>query len=343
MKKIIHPSLFLFAAFALTAFINLTWAAPELSAKQQSSAKILNTINPSKSVGVQIGDLLTREIEIEVAKPYQISKNAFPVKGTNKDGIELRDIQVETKTSDEKFTYKIRLSYQVFSYSDKPTIQQLPTERFAITPSQQSANNQTAGNQAANNQSASFLEIPTWRFWQASLVPTGIKNAKENVQAQYKPTLIDSRPHLLALITSVILLIMGAIGLVYINADKQWLPFMNGAFAQAHRKIKKLLKNKKQDKAGEQKALLYMHQAFNKIHGANLFASDVDAFILANPAYASMKTEIIHFFERSNAALFSDKQGSEQNASGQYKHSTAHISALIALSRALRNCERGVK
>ncbi len=333
MKKIIHPSLFLIAAFAVTAFTNLTWSAPELSAKQESSARIINTINPSKSVGVQIGDLLTREIEIEVAKPYQISKNAFPVKGTNKDGIELNDIQVETKTSDEKITYKIRLSYQVFSYSDKPTIQQLPAERFAITAAQQSANNQ-----AANNHDTTFLEIPTWRFWQASLVPTGIKNAKENVQAQYKPTLIDSRPHLLALVTSFILLIIGAIGLVYINADKQWLPFMNGAFAQAHRKIKKLLKNKKQDKAGEQKALLYMHQAFNKIHGANLFASDVDAFVLANPAYASMKTEIIHFFERSNAALFSDKQGSEQA-----ENCTAHINALIALSRALRNCERGVK
>ncbi len=335
MKKLIHPSLFLITAFAVTAFTNpftnLSWAAPELSAKQQSSARILNTINPPKSVGVQIGDLLTREIEIEVAKPYQISKNAFPVKGTNKDGIELNDIQVETKTSDEKITYKIRLSYQVFSYSDKPTIQQLPAERFAITFAQQSANNQTASNQAANNQSASFLEIPAWRFWQASLVPTGIKNAKENVQAQYKPTLIDSRPHLLALVTSLILLIIGAIGLVYINADKQWLPFMNGAFAQAHRKIKKLNK----DKAGEQKALLYMHQTFNKIHGANLFASDVDAFVLANPAYASMKTEIIHFFERSNATLFSDKQSSEQN-----ENSIAHISAL---SRALRNCERGVK
>ena len=107
------------------------------------------------------------------------------------------------------------------------------------------------------------------------------------------------------------------------------LPFMNGAFAQAHRKIKKLNKNK----ANEQKALLYMHQAFNKIHGANLFANDVGDFVLINPAYASLKTEITHFFERSNAALFSD-----QNENGEQL-----INELITLSKALRDCERGVK
>lgn len=329
MKNIIHPSqflryLYLLTAFAMTAFSNTTLAATELSVKQASSAKILNTINPSKSVGIQIGDLLNREIEIEVAKPYQISKNAFPVKGTNQDGIELHDIQVETKISDEKITYKIKLTYQVFGYSDKPAVMQLPAERFAVT----------SNDQVGNNQVALSVDIPAWRFWQASLVPIGIKNAKDHVQPQYKPTLIDLRQHQIALITLLSLLIIGAIGLVYINADKHWLPWMNGAFAQAHRKIKKLSKNS----TGEKKALLYMHQAFNQVHGSNLFASDVDAFVLANPAYASMKTEVVHFFERSNAALFSEQQLSEN-----HENSTTQINALIALSKALRNCERGVK
>lgn len=323
MKNIIHQSLFLAASLAALVLTNQSGAAQELSAKQTSSARVLNTINPSKSVGIQIGDLLNREIEIEIEKPYQINKNAFPVKGANQDGIELNNIQVETKTSDQKTHYKIKLTYQIFSYSDKPTVMQLPAERFAVSN---------------NGQPAFSVNIPAWRFWQASLVPIGIKNAKDHVQPQYKPTFIDLRQHQIKLITLLSLFIVGAIGLVYINADKHWLPFMNGAFAQAHRKIKKLQKNKKQDKASEQKALLYTHQAFNKIHGANLFASDVDAFILANPAYASMQTEIMRFFERSNAALFSDKQGSEQ-----HENNTAHINELIALSKALRNCERGVK
>jgi mxaA protein len=308
MRKLIKKTLFLAVAFGAFALVNLSWAA------QESNANIVNIINPSKSVGIQIGDLLNREIEIEVLKPYQISKNAFPVKGTNKNGIELNDIKINSTISDEKITYKIKLSYQVFGYSAKPSVMQLPAERIEVTGS------------AAT---PFIISIPAWRFWHASLVPTGIKSAKDNIQPQHKPTLIDLYPHKIRLIALVTMFAVGLIGLIYINADKQWLPFMNGAFAQAHRKIKQLGKNK----TGEQKALLFMHQAFNKTHGANLFANDVGNFISANPAYASLETEITHFFERSNAALFSDHtENSEQL-----------ISELITLSKALRNCERGVK
>src|SRR5690606_16338296 len=120
MKKLIKKTLFMAVAFGACALANLSWAA------QESNANIVNIINPSKSVGIQIGDLLNREIEIEVLKPYQISKNAFPIKGTNQNGIELNDIKIDTATSDEKTTYKIKLSYQVFGYSAKPSVMQLP-------------------------------------------------------------------------------------------------------------------------------------------------------------------------------------------------------------------------
>ncbi|MES2579628.1 MAG: nonribosomal peptide synthetase MxaA [Pseudomonadota bacterium] len=307
MKKLIKKMLFLAVAFGAFGFVNLSWAA------QESKANIVNIINPSKSVGIQIGDLLIREVEIEVLKPYQISKNAFPVKGANKDGIELNDIKLDSKDSDKKTTYKIKLSYQVFGYSAKPSVMQLPVEHIEVT-----------GGPAAFS-----VDIPAWRFWYASLVPTGLKSAKDSIQPQHMPTLIDLHPHKTKLIVLIAMFMVGLIGLVYINADKQWLPFMNGDFAQAHRKIKKLNKNK----AGEQKALLYMHQAFNGVNGANLFANDVSDFVSVNPAYASLKTEIIRFFERSNAALFSD-----QNANSEQL-----INELITLSKSLRNCERGVK
>lgn len=311
MKNIIKKMLFLTAAFGTFALMNPCLAA------QESEASIVNIINPSKSVGVQIGDLLNREIEIEVLKPYQISKNAFPVKGTNQNGVELNDIKIDSKTNDEKTTYKIKLSYQVFGYSAKPSVMQLPAEHIEVTGGK------------ANTSTPVSINIPAWRFWQASLVPTGLKSAKDSVQPQHKPTLIDLNPHKTRLIVLIAMFVTGLIGLIYINADKQWLPFMNGAFAQAHRKIKKLNKNK----ANEQKALLYMHQAFNKIHGANLFASDVNDFVSANSAYTSQKAEILRFFERSNAALFSDHaENSEQL-----------INELINLSKTLRNCERGVK
>lgn len=307
MKNLINKTVFFAVTLGVIAFANLSIAS------QQSSASILNIVNPNKSVGIQIGDVLNRTVEIEVLKPYQISKSAFPVKGTHLNGIELTDIKVTTVKDSDKTTYKVNLSYQVFSYSDKPIVMQLPAEHIAL----------------AGGATTDFVDIPAWHFWYAPLVPAGITNAKDNMQPQLRPTLIDLQVHKCRLIALLTMLVIGIIGLVYVNADKQWLPFMNGAFAQAHRKIKKLHNNQ----AGEQKALLFMHQAFNQTHGANLFANDIKGFVAKYPAFASLEADIAQFFQRSNAALF----GNQSHNSGQF------INELIVLSKALRTCERGIK
>ncbi len=306
MKNLINKTLLVAIGLGAIVCANLAMAA------QTTKANIIHIVNPSKSVGIQIGDKLSRQIKIEVSNPYQISQNALPVKGTTQNGIELIDTQITPVKGDEKTTYQINLSYQVFSYAEKPTVMQLPAERIAL-----------------NGAAAVFVDIPAWRFWYSPLVPAGIGNAKENLQSQLKPTLIDIKAHQQRLIALLALLIIGLVGLVYINADKRWLPFMNGAFAQAHRKIKKLDKNP----SGEQNALRYMHQAFNQTHGANLFANDVKEFVAKQPAFALLEGEIVQFFEYSNAALF----GNKTHNSGQL------ITDLIHLSKALRNCERGIK
>lgn len=297
--------------FFVLALIGLTFTSVSIAAG--ANANILNIINPAKSVNVQIGDVLHREVEIAVANPGLINKNAFPVKGTNQNGIELVDVKVTSVKRDSKTIYNFKLSYQVFSYSAKPVVMQLPAEHIAVT----------SGNSAAS------VDIPAWHFWYSPMVPAGITNAKENMQPQLRPTLINLQSHTNSLIALLVMLLVGFVGLVYVNADKQWLPFMNGAFAQAHRKIKKLDKNQ----AGEQKALLHMHQAFNQTHGANLFANDIKDFVAKHPVFAALETEIAQFFERSNATLF----GTQTHDSAQL------INEMIALSKALRTCERGIK
>ena len=307
MKNLINKIVLCAVALGAATFASLSMAA------QEPNASILKIINPPKSIAIQIGDVLNRVVEIEVHTPYQISKNAFPVKGTNQNGIELTDVKITSVKSGSKTTYKANLSYQVFSYADKPSVMQLPAEHIAVTGGATTAS----------------VDIPAWHFWYAPLVPAGISNAKDNMQPQLKPTLIDLQTHQNRLIALLVMLVVGLIGLVYVNADKQWLPFMNGAFAQAHRKLKKLDKNP----AGEQQALVYMHQAFNKTHGANLFANDIKDFVTHHPAFASLEEKIAQFFERSNATLFANK-------SHNYEQ---FINELIVLSKALRACERGIK
>lgn len=279
---------------------------------QNSEVKILSMSNPSNSNGIQIGDVLNRTFDVEVDSVYQLPKSSLPMKGDNRNGIELRDINVQTTKHGDKNVYTIALSYQVFASAAKPVVMTLPDEHLSFL----------------GGAKALSIDIPAWRFWYSPLVAEGVTNAKDNLQPQTKPAMIDLKMHHTRLWIFLALLVTGLLGLVYVNADKRWLPFMNGAFAQAHRHIKKL-KNKQ---TSSKNAFMYMHQAFNKIYGANLFATDLDEFLITHPKFIKLGDEIRKFFELSNRALFTSRRECE----------TQHLQELIMLSKRLRDCERGV-
>ena len=278
---------------------------------QATDVKILSTINPPTSNNIQMGDVLSRSIEVEVDAAYQLTKTSLPMKGESRNGIELRDINVQTSKGSSTTIYKITLSYQVFVSAAKPVVMELPDEHLALI----------------GGAKALSIDIPAWKFWYAPLVAEGITNAKDNMQPQSKPVLIDLNLHRTRIWAALALLATGLLGLVYVNADKRWLPFMNGAFAQAHRHIKKL----GHEQAANKHALMHMHQAFNKIYGANLFANELEQFLAANPKFLKMKQEITQFFEQSNAALFANQAAS-----------ATQLQQLKTLSKRLRDCERGV-
>jgi len=279
---------------------------------QEADARIVTITNPIQSIGIRIGDVMERKVLIETSSSYQLSRIALPMKGVSQYGIELEDIQVKTTQQGKKALHEIALRYQVFASASAPVVMQLPTEEFALT----------GGPQALS------VRLPVWRFWFSPLVVANISIAKDNLQPQYQPPLIDSSAHRSLLAVFFGLLMTGLVGLIYINVDRRWLPFMGGAFAQAHRNLKKLPRNAAQEK----KALFYLHQAFNKVYGANLFAPDVARFIEAHPGFAKVKSGIETFFEKSNKSLFAH----ETRDSAQF------INDLIAFSKNLRDCERGV-
>jgi mxaA protein len=277
---------------------------------QGPGARVLSITNPAQSMGVHIGDVLNRRIEMEVTQPYQISKAAYPVKGTNQDGIELVDFKSHASKHGEKTHYSLELSYQVFANTRLPSVMQLPMEKLALT----------GGSQALT------IAIPAWRFWFSPLVDGDLQHAAINLQPQQQPDLVDIRKYQALLVGSLAMLLLALLAVVYVNADRRWLPFMGGAFAQAHRRIKRLSANQ----AEARKALLYLHQAFNQSYGRNLFADNIDAFLQAHPGFARMKAEITDFFERSNKSLFT----------ASTYDPAALIRDLALLSKGLRDCER---
>jgi mxaA protein len=290
--------------------IFFTWMLLVSAANAQSNeVKVLKISNPAGSNGIQIGDVLTRTITIETDTAYDLPKTSLAIKGESKNDIELHDINVSTTKSLNKKLFQITLSYQVFANAAKPVQMEFPIEHFLFT----GPNNIT-------------IDIPAWRFWYSPLVAEGITNAKNLMQPQIKPALIAVKPIQTRLTIFSVILVIGLLGLVYVNADKRYLPFMNGAFAKAHRHIKKLAK----DQSANRTAFVYMHQAFNQIYGANLFSGELEQFLAAHPKFVKMKDEIARFFELSNATLFANAN-----------HAKTHED-LIDLSKRLRDCERGI-
>ncbi|WP_029147671.1 hypothetical protein [Methylophilus sp. 5] len=287
-------------------------------------APTFKVANPQASNGVHVGDVLTRTVTVLAPAAYTLPDNALPKKGSKHAGIELVHVALQTDKQAEHIEYRVQLRYQVFAVSPTPSVMHLPAEKLTLIR-KNDPNSAAAG--------STRLAIPAWGFWFSPLVTGGSLTAKRNMLPEVKTPLINSAADQQRLGLFLTLAIASLLALLYMNADGQWLPLMGGAFARAHRQLKRLAKSSKPKTAVEEKkALVYLHQAFNQHYGANIFARDVDEFVRLRPGFKGMQPEITQFFAASNQSLY----GVRGRDSGQV------ITQLVQLSKRLRDCERGV-
>jgi mxaA protein len=296
----------------LTFMIASAFLVTALACQAQTpEAQIVAITNPAQSIGIHIGDVLQRKVELVLNAPYQLSKSAYPAKGLSREGIELVDIAIETKQHDTRTHYTLTLNYQVFASARMPGAMQLPAEKLLLS----------------GGPKALVANIPAWRFWYSPLVNGDIHTAKSSMQPQHSNEIVDVSAHQNRRILYLGTMLMGVLGLLYFNADRPWLPYMGGAFSRAYRQLKRL--SGKAD--ADRQALLHLHQAFNQTHGSNLFVADLDQFLDRHPRYSQLKLEIEAFFERSNQTLFA----------AQPQENTAFLRELTLFCKSLRDCERG--
>lgn len=272
-----------------------------------------NLTNPQRSTGVQIGDVLTRSMTFETATPQHALSKSLPAKGTRNDEVELVGSSIQLLKEGSKNQYKIELIYQVFTNVTKPKVMALPAETIKISSAEQ-------------------IILPAWHFWFSPLVETSINYAKANVQPQVTPPSIDINQYAIGLKVFAGMLMLSIIGLVYVNADAQWLPFCKGQFARSHHQIKYLSRCNVLDENTIKKALFSLHTAFNNTYGSNLFANDINDFISQHPRFKPLQNKIVEFFTLSNQMLFSS----------QVEGNRELLLKLLSISKNLRNCERGV-
>lgn len=322
MKRSMRKSFSTLGAKLTTVFLLAGFLinSPALHAAEKANtpdAKIVLLTNPANTNGVQIGDKLSRKIVLEVTAPFKIEENAFPKKGSKSNGVELVDVDVMTDQHNTHTLYTVNLSYQTFTSPSKPTVMTLPAEKLTLT----------------GGAKTMALEVPAWSFWTSPIVTGGIEVAQNNIQPEALPPLVEIGTHKIRLTVFLSMLVTSLLALLYMNADGNWLPFMGGAFAKAHRQLKRLAKSSATKTAvHEKQALVYVHQAFNQHYGANMFARDIEHFLSLRSGFKKMKTEIASFFDESNQSLYAVAPRDSQKI----------ITDLAQLSKQLRDCERGV-
>ena len=313
---------YLFVVLMLVATVNNAQAADKaVNAKSKAAVKQevkqLAINNPTENYGVKVGDQLTRQIRFLAPTPYKLTKKSLPKKTSQFEGLELVKVTIAEDEKEAATAYQIDLVYQVFVNPGAPTAMELPPLDIALS----------------GGDTPPIVKVPSWSFWFAPLVVGSNDNAAQTMQADIRPPLLDTQAHKNRLIALFALAVLSLLALLYMNADGRWLPFMGGAFARAHRQLKKLSKSAQPKTQKEEKqALVFIHQAFNSHYGANIFARDIEHFVTMRPSFAKMKTEITEFFDYSNKSLYATKP----------RDSAQIIQNLVQLSKALRDCERGV-
>lgn len=291
---------------ALLLSCSLSYAADKITA-------IKTVANPAQKMGIQVGDVLVRQVNILAKTGEPITPKSLPVKGTRVEGMELSDVKLSQVVKQSQTHYMLELRYQVFAHATQATEMQLPQETITIVDGED-------------------LKLPAWKFWYSPLVNSDLEAAKTTILPQAKVSLIDQSSRLMRLLAFAGLFLLGAIGLVYINADRYLLPFMGGNFSRAHRQVKAIAKKRLSEANAPKDALAHIHEAFNQQFGRGLYPNKIDAFLASNPAFNKLKTEITAFFALSNQTLFGDAP--TDNAQVMQK--------ILSFSKQLRDCERGV-
>lgn len=257
------------------------WAETQTPPKTDAEIRVLSVRNPALYAGIQLGDVLQRRIQLLVSAQDTLNENTLPLKGLQRNGIELRQLQISSAAEADKKVYTLDFDYQVFASSAQPTQLQLPAEHITFS-------------------SGAAAELPPWRFWLMAQLPDRLQPAKPSVIAQARADLLDTQITQRWLGFSVLLIVVGGLLLVYRNADWAWLPMLNGHFAQAYRRLKRLPASAE----GQKQAALVMQHAFNQQHGQQLLSSQIEAFIQQQPAFRSLQAQIQAVFAQTNAVLY---------------------------------------
>lgn len=308
-------------ALSMLALMPLTPAlAEEMPPNVEDGIVSIKIVEPTHKVGYSVGDILEREITLEVKKPYKLIDSSLPIVGYEKRykgqtlGVDLSSISHAKDEHQDSTTHHIKLAYQVFTNNVVAKHAALPAEYIRLI----------------KNGKVAQYRIPSWDFVVSPLSIFGAVKVENDMSPYRGPLLLDASQDKLRLQLLIGVVGLCLLGLLYILGKYTWLPRMGGPFAKAYRDLRKFPHSQE----GLQQAVSRMHLALNTTAGQSVFSDTLEQFIAHKPAFKTVHDDLDQFFQISRQVFF------EPAAAQQVSDPQAWLKQFC---RRCRDCERGLK
>ena len=289
----------------------------------------IKVIEPERNVGYTVGDILTRNVQLTIKKPYVLIDESLPIIGYERRykgqliGIDLSAITHTKKTLNDKMQHDISLSYQVFTNNVVAKHGSLPQEYVRLI------NTESKGKEIVK------YRIPSWDFAISPLSIFGGVKVEGDMTGFRGPLLLDAKPVQTRLNVAIAIFALSLISLLYMLGKHTWLPRMGGPFAKSYRTIRKQANTEE----GLQNAVSSVHQAFNSTAGNSVFGGSLDQFLGKKTAFKAIKPELEQFFALSRQVFFEPNSTQSNSLRADEKDI---LQWLAQFSRRCRDCERGL-
>jgi mxaA protein len=312
----------------LIGFSLPTFANDEPSPAIPENAIKLSLVNPDRSAGFMMGDLLSRSVTIEVKEPYKLVETTLPIVGYEHryrgqvSGIELRKISHAHKENRDSITYTIDLTYQIFTTAPvvKPAI--LPGETIKF---------QGPKTEEAKDGLVQYT-IPPFYFRTSPMAVFGAVKVEQDMSPFQPPFLLQPYPEKQKLVACLVVLGFSLLGLLYILGSRAWLPLMGRPFALAGRQLAKL--SKKNTEANLKLAIGCVHHALNETAKYSVFSDNTAPLFDKASGFKAIENELNQFFVLSNQVFFEEQHTTQPAQAMQW---------LRNFCKQCRDCERGLK
>jgi mxaA protein len=245
-------------------------------------------LHARRDFGYVMGEPLRHDIEIKVAKPFELEADFLPQAGSAvNDWLEIRQVEWKREDRGKETIYRIALTYQVFKGVRETETQAVPALPLRFRHGENSIE----------------VEAPAWNFTLTPLISPKTPDENVTLRGDLPPPVYPTGQHKTALIG----FLTGIVALLIYAAWRLGLPSFlaldASPFARAGRALKKL---RRQPASGEvyRQALRLVHGAINETAGYTVFSGRLDRFFIEHPEFDGLREQFEAFFVTSQGLFF---------------------------------------